>query len=161
MPVCSQPYPQPYPQPPQQRHSRYGLKQGWTVGLVALWLMASPAVQAQDAPVYRCGNSYSAKPCPGGKPVDAADPRSAVQQTEARAAAQRDAALARQLKAERLADEKRVAKTGAANVGPAPAVAAKAAKPGTPKTTKKKRVKVVKLAKAPKPAKAGKAAAPR
>lgn len=129
----------------------------------ALWaglllLPASPSVQAQDAPVYRCGNSYSAKPCPGGKAVDAADPRNATQQQEARAAAQRDAALAREMKAERIADEKRAARQGAANVGPAPTGAAKAARPAAPKAQKKKRVKVVKAAKA---ARSGKAAASR
>ena len=77
---------------------------------------------------------------------------------EARAAAQRDAALAREMKAERIADEKRAARQGAANVGPASAGAAKAARPAAPKAQKKKRVKVVKAAKA---ARSGKAAASR
>jgi hypothetical protein len=120
--------------------------------LVVLWLLALGAAadaQAQAAgdPVYRCGNSYSSKPCPGAAVVDAADPRSAAQQREASQAAQRDAALAKQMRADRLAAEHAAPKGGAANVGPvaakppAPAAskphhASKAKKPGKPAASK-------------------------
>jgi hypothetical protein len=49
------------------------------------------------APIYRCGNTYSQTPCPGGKLVDASDPRTAAQRAEARRIAakeKRDAARA-------------------------------------------------------------------
>ena len=88
--------------------------------LVSLVSMVSLDVAAQgaDAPAYRCGNSYSSKPCPGGTAVDAADPRSAAQQREAREASQRQAELARQMKVDRLASERAAARVGAANMGP-------------------------------------------
>ncbi len=119
--------------------------------LVVLVLGAPPQAAAQAAgdTVYRCGNSYSSKPCPGGGPVDAADPRSPAQQREARQAAQRDAALARQMKADRLAAEREAAKGGAANVGPAavkpPAKAA--SKPHKPGKVKKRAVPTAAAAK--------------
>lgn len=99
-------------------------------GLVA-W--AGAVAQASDAPVYRCGSGYSNQPCTGGAAVDAADPRTAAQQREARQNSQREAALARQMKAERLADERRAA--AAANVGPA---VAKPAVPAASRPVKEK-----------------------
>ena len=101
------------------------------------------AVQAQpaDAPVYRCGNSYSAKPCPGATVVDAADPRSPAQQQAARQASQRDAALARQMTAQRQAAERQDRPLPAANVGPvaaARAPAAAASKPNSSQAKKKR-----------------------
>jgi hypothetical protein len=77
---------------------------------------------AADAPVYRCGNSYSSQPCPGGSALDLADPRSAAQQREAREASERDAALARQMKTQRVADERAAPKGGAANLGAVAAI---------------------------------------
>ena len=125
-----------------------------------LWaLLASGPALAQDAPVYRCGNSYQARPCAGGAPVDVADPRSDAQRREAEAARQRDAVLARQWAAERSAAERDAARSGGpANLGPraapAPArTASAAAKP--PK--KPKQPKSLKLKAKPVPA-AGKAA---
>ena len=99
-----------------------------------LWalLAAGPAL-AQDAPVYRCGNSYQASPCAGGVPVDVADPRSDAQRREAESARQRDAALARQMIAERRAAEREAARSGGpANLGPraAPAAAKSASAAG-------------------------------
>lgn len=83
-------------------------------GLVSVGFGASAA----EAPVYRCSNSYSSQPCPGGAALDLTDPRSAAQQREAREASERDAALARQLKAQRLVDERALPKGVAANLGP-------------------------------------------
>jgi len=105
----------------------------------ALMMLACVGVQAQssEAPVYRCGNTYSSAPCPGGKPVDAADPRSAAQQKEARAAVQRDARMADELAAERRAREKAAAGQQAAGIGPlAAAPAAPAASKAKKKTNK-------------------------
>ena len=50
--------------------------------------------------------------------MDMADPRSAEQQRQALQASERDAALARQMKAQRVADERAAPKGGAANLGP-------------------------------------------
>jgi hypothetical protein len=46
--------------------------------LVALLLLGLAAT-AQGQTVYRCGNSYSQQPCPGGSTVDATDSRSPEQ----------------------------------------------------------------------------------
>ena len=116
--------------------------------LVCLVGLASGALAA-EAPVHRCGNSYSSQPCPGGTVLDLADPRSAAQQRESREASERDAALARQMKAQRLAEERAAPKGGAANLGPvaAPAPAKAASKPH--QTTHKKAKKPAKAASAP------------
>ena len=69
-------------------------------------LLASAALQATAAgPIYRCGTSYSQTPCPGGKLVDAADPRSAAQRAEAQRIAARERRDAAQLERERRARE--------------------------------------------------------
>ncbi len=109
--------------------------------LIALAGAAAALAQPADAPVYRCGNSYSAKPCPGATVVDAADPRSAAQQRDARQASQRDAALARQMTADRQAAERQARPLPAANVGPvavARAPAAAASKPHSSHAKKKR-----------------------
>jgi len=55
--------------------------------------------------VYRCGESYSQQPCPGGKPVQADDPRSESQRTQTREAARRDAKVADEMQKSRLKEE--------------------------------------------------------
>ena len=87
-------------------------------GLLVLGAAVDASAQGTADPVYRCGNSYSSKPCPGAVAVDVADPRSPAQQRAAQQASQRDAALARQMQADRLAAERAAPKGGAANVGP-------------------------------------------
>jgi hypothetical protein len=91
------------------------------LGLVAvIALAASGAAQAQDK-VYRCGpggNQYSSTPCPDGKSVDVADPRSATQQDAARAAAARDAQLGNQLARQRRERERAALNQKAATLGP-------------------------------------------
>ena len=91
---------------------------GLTAALLVCLVSVGSGAMAADAPVHRCGNSYSSQPCPGGTVLDVADPRSAAQQRQAREASERDAALARQMKAQRVADERAVPKGGAANLGP-------------------------------------------
>lgn len=98
---------------------------------------AAPAA-AGSTTVYRCGNgSYTSSPCPGGVRVDAADPRSAAQQRDARAAAAADKRLAEQLAAERRARDREVAGQKAVSVGPA----APAAAPASAASVAKKRPK--------------------
>lgn len=115
------------------------------LAVLAGWA-AAVAAQAQpaDAPVYRCGNSYSAKPCPGATVVDAADPRSAAQQQAARQASQRDAALARQMTADRQAAERQSRPLPAANIGPVAAARAPAAAASRPHHAKKKHASAAK-----------------
>lgn len=67
-------------------------------------LLASAAAQPAEPAVWRCGadgRSYGDSPCAGGQQVAVADPRSDLQRAEARDAAKRDQALARQLVQER------------------------------------------------------------
>ena len=65
--------------------------------------MLPASAQAQVA--YRCGNSYSQVPCPGGAPVDAADKRSKDQKAAAEAVAKRDTRLADSMEKTRLQQE--------------------------------------------------------
>ncbi|HMC17072.1 MAG TPA: hypothetical protein VKI18_15660 [Albitalea sp.] len=81
-------------------------------------LLTSAALQAvATGPIYRCGTSYSQTPCPGGKLVDAADPRSAAQRAEAlrvTAKERRDAAqLERERHVREAADKASAAKASA------------------------------------------------
>jgi hypothetical protein len=55
--------------------------------------------------IYRCGDSYSQQPCPGGKRVEADDARSAAQKAQTDQAVRRDAKAAEALEKERLKDE--------------------------------------------------------
>lgn len=86
---------------------------------------------AQAQPVYRCGDSYSQKPCPGGRAVNVEDPRSPAQREDARAAAQRDARTAQALEKERLKAE------AAAAPRPLPAASASATRRKQVKTASK------------------------
>jgi hypothetical protein len=84
------------------------------VGLAA----ATAAALAQDR-VYRCGadgREYSKSPCPGGKVVDVADPRSQSQRREAEVAAQRQTRLGDQLARERRARDAAAAGQKAAGI---------------------------------------------
>ena len=123
---------------------------GWGVMLVA-GLAALPAGAEEAAAVYRCGNTYQARPCPGAVPVDAADPRSAAQQQQAQAVVQREQAEARRLAAERRAAEREAQRHGgAANLGPraaaAPAKSASAAAKAQRKKVKSKSGKATQAA---------------
>jgi hypothetical protein len=65
-------------------------------------------------PVYRCSaTSYSNQPCPGGKEVPAADPRTAAQRAQTSDAARRDARLADEMEKSRLKEEAKVARPAA------------------------------------------------
>lgn len=74
-----------------------------TVALAAVSaaLLVLAAAPAAATPIYRCGQTYSQTPCPGGRLIDAGDPRSAAQQAEAREVAARERALAAELQRDR------------------------------------------------------------
>ncbi|HWP11607.1 MAG TPA: hypothetical protein VNN06_07275 [Ramlibacter sp.] len=69
--------------------------------LAASAWIAPAAAQA----IYRCGDSYSQQPCPGGTQVQADDARSAAQGSQTRQAAQRDAKAADAMEKARLKEE--------------------------------------------------------
>jgi hypothetical protein len=75
--------------------------------LPALVVLAAAAALAPAAAqsVYRCGDSYSQKPCPGGTLVPTDDARSASQRAQTSAAAQRDAKTANAMEKARLKEE--------------------------------------------------------
>ncbi|MDZ7922419.1 hypothetical protein [Rhodoferax sp.] len=73
----------------------------------ALFLIAACVVSTgtQAQKIYKCGSSYSQIPCPDGVAVDAQDPRSNTQKTEAKQASKSQAKLADAMEKERLQDE--------------------------------------------------------
>lgn len=79
------------------------------IATCALALICSAGVQAQT--VYRCGNTFSQKPCEGAQPLQL-EPRNPTRDeaAAAEANARRDAKLADGLEKERLAQEKAAAK---------------------------------------------------
>lgn len=68
--------------------------------IISAWLLAA-AVSASAAPIYRCGQTYSQTPCPGGRVVEATDPRTAAQRAEAMRQIAKDKALADQMEQNR------------------------------------------------------------
>jgi len=56
--------------------------------------------------VYKCGNTYSQQPCPGGTLVDASDARTSEQKKASDVASQRNAKAADALEQARLKKEK-------------------------------------------------------
>jgi hypothetical protein len=78
------------------------------------------AAGAPAQTVYRCGTTYTDAPCPEGRIVAAADPRSGAERQAAKAVVQRDHALGRELAAQREARERelRARGPGLTNVGP-------------------------------------------
>ena len=80
------------------------MQRNLTIALLCLaasgWI--APAA-AQD--IYRCGNSYSQQPCPGGKVVPADDARSASQRSQTSTASERDAKAADAMEKARLKEE--------------------------------------------------------
>lgn len=94
-----------------------------------LALIAGPVLAQAQATVYRCGpegREYSSTPCPAGKAVQVDDARSAEQRRQGQEAAQRDAALARQMTEERRQRAAEAKPGGATRIGPAPATKGKA-----------------------------------
>jgi hypothetical protein len=111
-----------------------------TLAAAALLLSLCPALSAA-APIYRCGQSYSQTPCPGGKLIDAADPRSAAQRAEARRTAERERQLAARMERERRKEEAAPQPVATGIDATAPARAASQAAPAKGKSSKKKGAK--------------------
>lgn len=76
-----------------------------TVQLLIAACALSTGVSAQNT--YKCGNSYSQFPCPGGVVLDPRDGRDGSQKTQADTATLRDTRVADTLEAERLRQEKK------------------------------------------------------
>ncbi len=62
---------------------------------------------AKGQNVYRCGNSYSQKPCTDGVVIDVQDTRTPAQKADSDALARREAATANSLEKARLKEESR------------------------------------------------------
>ena len=73
--------------------------------LLLTCILTAAALPSWATPVYRCGQTYSQSPCPGGHEVEATDPRSAAQRAEAQRQIARDQALAAQMEHDRRARE--------------------------------------------------------
>ena len=67
--------------------------------------VASPFALSAHAAVYRCGAVYQDTPCAGGSTIQAEDPRTPQQRSEAARAVQNDAAIAEALKTQRMKQE--------------------------------------------------------
>ena len=79
----------------------------WDASVLAASLFSAFfPVPAWAQTTYKCGNSYSQQPCPGGTVVDTADPRTSEQKKQAEQSIQRDAKLASELEKSRLQQEK-------------------------------------------------------
>lgn len=72
-------------------------------------LLAAAAGLAAAQDVYRCGDSYSQKPCPGGALVPTDDARSAIQRSQAKEDAQRVSKAADAMEKARLKEEAKAA----------------------------------------------------
>lgn len=107
-----------------------------TASLLALFAAAAPAQI-----IYRCGDSYSQTPCPGGRILESSDPRTAAQRVEARRAAAKDRQLAAKLEKERLAREAAAASSPASGFDTAPKPVAAASEPVKPKAKGKAKSK--------------------
>ena len=78
---------------------------------IAIIFIAANAMTARAGAqeTYKCGNSYSQTPCPGGQKVETDDARSAEQKAQTRAAADRDAKAATAMEKDRTAKESKAA----------------------------------------------------
>jgi hypothetical protein len=84
-------------------------------------LVAAAGASTAGAQVYRCGDTYSQQPCPGGTKVDVDDKRSADQRAQASEAAKRDAKSADAMEKARVKEEAKPAPVGMPPVKAAPA----------------------------------------
>ena len=104
------------------------------VALAAAFAAALVPASAAAQTIYRCGNEYTRIPCSNGRALDAGDPRSAAQRSEARAVVAQERRQASEMERERRRTEAATKPALAASFGPvAPASAASAPKQTTPK----------------------------
>ena len=73
--------------------------------LCLLACVAGWSIPAAGQTVWRCGDTYSQKPCPGGREVPAEDARDAGQRAQTSGAARRDAKVADEMEKARLKEE--------------------------------------------------------
>ena len=111
-----------------------------------------PDALPADRTIYRCGNSYSARPCGDAAPLDVADTRSQAQRLQAEDVSARDQRLASWLEAGRHERERAASAPATARVARAPSRCEETA--ATSCTPKKPRPRhaVFKTPKAPKAA---------
>lgn len=88
-----------------------------SLGLLLAAALAWPLAGSAET-VYRCGESYSSQPCPGGKQVQVDDPRSESQRAQTREAVRLDAKTADEMQKARLKEEAKPAQA----IMPAPKV---------------------------------------
>ena len=106
----------------------------------AIFLIAACALSTGAAAqnIYKCGNSYSQEPCPGGAIIDVTDRRSSDQKKQTDMAASSDAKTADRMEKSRLQQEK--ADRGAQKPLAAPKKNAPASRSASPKVKTKKKV---------------------
>ena len=73
-----------------------------------------------SAAIFRCGNSYSDRPCDGAARIEAPEAPSAEQRRQADEGTRKDEAAAERMQRERLRLEASAAHRGAVILGPAP-----------------------------------------
>jgi hypothetical protein len=102
---------------------------------IAALLVSALATASAEESVYRCGNSYSHRPCKTAVAVDVDDSRTEVQRQAALRVATRDAQLADTLTRERRQRDAAASRQSAAHIGPARAASApeKAARTKAPR----------------------------
>ena len=81
------------------------MKNMTSLTLVSALLLCSVSMTLQAQQVYRCGQTYSQIPCPGGREVNTRDVRTPKQRADARKAAVRDSVLAEELQKARQQEE--------------------------------------------------------
>ena len=108
--------------------------------IAAALLLGCLAISGASAqqPVYRCGNAYSQSPCPQGRVVDVADPRSQEQRVDARQLAGDEQQRALRMQRDRLTAQAATKPAGAGSLSALPA-AAPASAGDRDRRTKKKR----------------------
>jgi len=105
--------------------------------IATLFLPVALAAAAHAQTVYRCGNSYSQQPCPGGGAIDASDKRTPEQRQAQEASAQHERRTADALEKSRQRDEAAAARAAEQADKAERAAAAKLAQKSTPAKTKK------------------------
>lgn len=76
-----------------------------TLSHLATLLVACLPLAATAQTVYRCGNSYSQQPCPGGTAIDASDNRTPEQRRAQDASVRHERRVADRLERERQQEE--------------------------------------------------------
>ena len=87
-------------------------KAGIAIFLIASGTLWNPAAAQARAEAYRCGNTYTDRPCEGGKPVKVDDSRTEADRRAADAGTHKAEARADQLERIRLSQEKEAYERG-------------------------------------------------